>query len=401
MLEYQYIGIDQLGKKIKGNLLAFNLNDAESKLNAKNIIAIKLNQKKPGLVVVSFDKVKPVDLIHFTFQLEQLLKAGVPLMDALQDLTLVIDNKLLQKYLQNICSQMEDGASFSEALSLYPKVFNEVYISLIRVGEQTGRLENILAQLLSMLEWEAKLVAKLKKLMIYPLILLVLVTSVISLMMLFVVPELISFIEEMGGELGLATKSLIATSQFFQDYWSYLIAGSFSCYFLIKLTAKYSYAIRIYLAKLQLRIWLLGEISYQLKIARFARALGIMYQSGVSIIDAIKIASRLLNNEYLETQVDLVSMQINEGFSVHHAFQQSEVLSSLGLRMVAIGEQTGRLDDVLFNLSDYYDLQTNQKIDKLEPAIEPVLTLVMGLVVGWIMLAVLGPVYSLISELNI
>lgn len=257
-----------------------------------------------------------------------------------------------------------------------------------------------MADLGEMLKWEDEIIAKAKKIMIYPAIVATVVIAVVILMMVFVVPQLLSFIDEMGGEIGWATKSLIATSNFVQNYLIHLIIAPFIIVVVLKAWLKRSAAFRMAFDRFLFRIKLVGPIIYQLKIARLASALAVMYKSGVSFTDAMKMAGSVVGNAYIEATINTAVRLVQEGEPIHKAFEQAGVLPTLGVRMIKVGERSGKMDEALKNVSYFYDREAKESIDKLEPAIEPLLTIIMAVIVGWVMIAVLGPVYDTISKVS-
>ena len=216
MQNYNYTGINKFGKRVNGVLPAANEQELEQKLKKMNIDLLTQRSQSSTFSILPKPKVTRKDVINLTFQLEQLLRAGVPLLEVISDLKDNFESDAVKEMLANISEAMEGGTTFSEALGSFEKEFGEVYISLVSVGEKTGKLEDILLDLGNMLKWEDELVSKAKKVMIYPAIVATVVIGVVILMMLFVVPELLGFITSMGGEVGFATTSLIWTSEFVQ-----------------------------------------------------------------------------------------------------------------------------------------------------------------------------------------
>ena len=302
--------------------------------------------------------------------------------------------------LASIYEAMEGGKTFSEALMPYESVFGEVYVSLVSVGEKTGKLEEILVNLAEMLKWEDELISKAKKVMIYPAIVATVVIGVVVLMMLFVVPELVGFISSMGGELGFATVALIATSEFIQKYILELFLTPIICIVLYKVARKKSPKFKLKTDEKILNIPIIGAVLYKLKLARIANSLAVMYSAGVSFPESLRMSSIIAGNKYLEKNI-LHSVQLIEnGQPIFEAFEESNVFPPMAIRMVKVGELSGGMDTALKNVSYFYDREAKELIDKIEPAIEPILTVVMGAVVGWIMVAVLGPIYDTIAQVQ-
>ncbi len=400
MENYQYTGINKFGKRVSGVLPAGNEQELEQKLIRSHISLLTFKKQSSSFSFSTKPKVTRKDIIGMTFQLEQLLKAGVPLMEILDDLKDSFESDAVKEMLANIYESMEGGNTFSESLRNYEKEFGEVYISLVAVGEKTGKLEEILNDLANMLKWEDELASKAKKVMIYPAIVATVVIAVVILMMLFVVPELLGFITSMGGELGFATVALIATSGFIQNYILELFVVPIVAIFLYKWWRKQSPEFKLKTDEMSLNVWIIGPVLYKLKLARIANSLAIMYGAGVSFPESLRMASIIAGNKYLEGNINNAVRMIEDGKPIHIAFEEAQVFPSMAVRMVKVGEVSGGMDNALKNVSYFYDREAKELIDKIEPAIEPILTVIMGFVVGWVMIAVLGPIYDTIAQVQ-
>ncbi|WP_373019816.1 type II secretion system F family protein [Thiomicrorhabdus sp.] len=400
MQNYRYTGVNRFGKRVNGVMPAANAKDLSQRLAKKNIDLISSKKQSNGLFGLSKSKVSRKDMISITFQFEQLLKAGVPLMEIIEDLRDSYESDSVKEMLAGIYDAMQGGSTFSDALREYESVFGNVYISLVSVGENTGRLDEILADLANMLKWEDELVSKAKKVMIYPAIVATVVTGVVIMMMVFVVPELLGFIKSMGGELGFATVALIATSDFIRDYLLELFITPIIIYALIKWWRSKSENFKIKTDEKLLKVSIIGPVIYKLKLARIANSLAVMYGAGVSFTDSLKMTSAVAGNTYLERNIEYAVHLIQEGRPIHEAFQEAKVFPTMAIRMVRVGESSGQMDEALKNISYFYDREAKELIEKIEPTIEPILTMVMGFIVGWVMLAVLGPIYDTISKVQ-
>lgn len=400
METYQYTGINRLGERVRGQVEGRNLPEVEKKLQSSNIDILSLKKKRQGLSFLQQNKITRKDIIGITFQFEQLLRAGVPLLEIVADLRDTFDNHAVKEMLMSVYQSMEGGETFSASLRPYQHVFGDVYISLVEVGEKTGSLESTLADLGSMLKWEDELASKAKKVMIYPAIVSTVVIAVVVLMMLFVVPQLLGFINEMGGDIGFATRSLIATSNFVENNILALIIAPIVLTILYKLLYKRYESFRLLMDKWVFKIKVIGPVLYKLKIARLSNTLAVMYASGMTFTESMQLSSKVLSNAYLEKNVNHAMRLIQEGEPIHSAFAQAQVFPSMGIRMIKVGEHSGKMDEALKNTSYFYDREAKESIDKIEPAIEPLLTIIMGVIVGWVMIAVLGPVYDTMTTVD-
>ncbi|HEY9017338.1 type II secretion system F family protein [Thiomicrospira sp.] len=397
---YQFSGINRFGERVRGQIEGKNQAEVEQKLQASKIDILSLKPKGRGLKLFRRANISRKEIIAITFQFEQLLRAGVPLMEIIADLRDSFDNHAVKEMLNFIYQSMEGGETFSDSLQSYRDVFGDVYISLVSVGEQTGQLEVILADLANMLKWEDELLAKAKKVMIYPAIVSLVVLSVVVLMMVFVVPELLGFIGQMGGDLSVSTQALIATSSFIQNNILLLILAPFILVFIFKAWLKRSQLFRVQFDKAKFKIKIIGPVLYKLKIARLANSLAVMYSAGMSFTESMLLAAKVVDNTYMEKNVLMAIRLIKEGEPIHQAFESANVFPPLGVRMVKVGERSGKMDESLKNVSYFYDREAKESIEKIEPAIEPLLTIIMAVIVGWVMMAVLGPVYDTITQVQ-
>ena len=401
MITYNYTGINRFGKRVSGEIQANNTPDMEQRLKASQITVLTYKEKpKSVLSFLSKKKIKKRDVITVTSQLRQLLGAGVSLMDILDDLRETYEDDSVREMLASIYEDMAGGDSFSEALKPFENEFGSVYISLVSVGEKTGQLEVILKKLEEMIRWEEELASKAKKVMIYPSIVAFVVIGVVLLMMLFVVPELVTFIEEMGGELGFATLALIATSAFIQENIILILLSPFIITIALKYALSKSKNFREKFDKFALNVSIIGPVLYNLKIARLASSLAVMYASGVGFTESLRMSKKVLGNTYLENNVETSVRMIEDGGKIFESFKDADVFPSMAIRMVKVGEISGNMDEALINISNYYETEAKDMIDKIEPAIEPLLTILMAIVVGWVMVAVLGPVYDSVSKVQ-
>jgi len=397
MNKYIYTGINHFGKRVTGEMPAANIQDLEQRLRAAKIDLLSYRQKGRGFGL-SRPSIKKQDIITLTSELRMLLGAGVPLMEIIDDERLNYPNDAVRDMMASVYESMEGGESLSKALEPYRELFGEVYLSLVQVGETTGQLEEVLDDLESMMIWQQALASKAKKIMIYPAIVGLVVIGVVILMMLFVVPQLVTFIQEMQGDLGGATLALIATSEFIQNNIVWILIFPFVLFFLIKQARQKILPFRLWMDEKLLKIKLIGPIMHKLKIARMTNTLATMNRAGVGFIESLLLSQKVVNNQFMESRIALAQRMIEDGRQIHEAFEESELVPSMALRIIKAGEQSGKMADALENVSRVYDKQAKDLIEKIEPAIEPILTVVMAIVVGWVMMAVLGPVYDTISK---
>jgi len=382
-------------------------------MDAQNEVDLEIRLERMGLDLITFKtleksrgglssgRVSNRDLVMFCFQLEQLTSSGVPLLDGLNDLRESTSNPFFQKVIGGLVADVEGGKMLSQAMLDYPDVFSEVFVSLVEAGEQTGQLPAVFNNLSDTLKWQDELFAQTKRLLMYPAILLVVVSVAIVILMVYLVPEMVKFLKSLGQELPWNTQLLIAISNAFVNYWWLIllvIAGAIvSVYSVIKTSpgARYQFDY------LKLKLPVTGEILHKIIMARFARYFALMYQTGIPVLDAIKTCEKIVGNRVIADSLSRVHGQINAGDSMSECFKNAGLFSPLVVRMIKIGESTGALDRSLMNVSYFYDRDVNDMMQKMLKLLEPAMTMILGLVLLFIMASVLLPVYDSFSVMKL
>ena len=397
---FTYKAIDPQGKAVLGRIDAVNVFDLELRLSRMGLDLVSGGPAGKGSRLIGGGTVKRVDLINFCFHLEQLVSAGVPIMDGLTDLRDSVENPRFREVISGVIEAIQGGNSLSQALAEYPEVFSKVFVSLVRSGEQTGKLAEVLRSLNETLKWEDELAAQTKKLLIYPAFVGSIVLLVTFFLMIYLVPQMTGFIRNMGQDIPLQTRILIHVSAAFVGYWWAIIAVPFALYFGIRFLARTNPAVQYTLDHYKTSMPVIGPILRKIILSRFASSFAMMYSSGITVLDAIRSSEEILGNKPLEAALRSAGQQIAEGKNLTAAFNDVALFPPLVIRMLRIGEATGRLDTALLNVSYFYNREVRDSIGKVQAMIEPALTLVLGALLGWVMLAVLGPVYDSISKMK-
>jgi len=397
---YQYKAIDASGKFISGSLDAGNTNDLELRLEKMDLDLVTYKQKEHGTDLFGRNKIGRRDLINFSFYLEQLTRAGVPLLEGLADLRDGEENPTFRDIVTGVIEAIEGGNSFSQALELYPKIFDDVFISLIRVGERSGRMAEVLVDITETLKWQDELLSKAKKIMTYPAVIGTLVMSVIMFMMIFVVPDIMDAIVSLGGEIPMETKLLIAVSDFLINYWYVVLVTPFAVYFSLRYSYRSSSKARFRLDGILLKLWIIGPVNEKIKISRFTRYFALMFSSGITVLDAINLSKSVVSNSVLEDGIERAWQQISEGSSISEAFKNIGIFPPLVVRMLRVGESSGQMDRSLNNVSYFFDRDINDSIEKMEPILQTSLMATIGVIVMWLALSVLGPIYDTIATID-
>lgn len=393
---FSYRAMDAHGRIIRGHVDANNENDLEARLERMGLDLISYQHKKR--LSHTKGRVTRMELITFCFHLEQLTRSGIPIMSGLMDLRDSLPQSAFRDVISNLIDNIEGGEQLSEAMLHFPETFDKVFVSLIYAGETSGELSRVFKHLTETLKWQDEMIARTRKMLMYPAFVAVVVLSVFFFLMIYLVPQLVSFIENMGGELPTHTKILLATSDIVINYWHFiLIVPIFSGIVLmsaIKVSPRLAFEVDCF----KLKLWVIGPILEKIILARFANFFALLYGSGVSVLDSLDICKNIMGNRLLENALQDVRDSIADGVSIGESFEQVKLFPPLVLRMVRVGESTGELDSALANVSYFYDRDVKESIDRMQALIEPTLTVIMGALLAWIMLSVLGPIYDKISN---
>jgi len=400
--DYKFKTIDAVGKIRSDTMVASNPMELEKRLGTMGFDLLSFKeQSKAAKKAFRSKSISRRELINFTFHIEQLVKSGVPLIDSLKDIRDSIEYSHFTDVLQTVIDDIEGGKTLSLALAEHPAIFDKVYVTLVRVGEETGQLAEVLNDLAETIRWQDELVSQTKKIMIYPAIVSVIVLMVVSFLMIYLMPQLLPFIKNIGSEIPMHTKILMMISDVFVDYWYLIFSLPVAFIFGLKFTARHNPKVKYYLDGLKLKIWIFGPLMTKIKLARFANYFAMMYSSGITVLDALRISEDMVDNLVLEQSINDARARISDGVIISKSFEAVGVFPSMIVRMLKVGEDTGAMDDALLNVSYFYNREVKESIDKIEPTILPVLTVILGGIMMWIMMAVLGPVYDAVAGVKI
>ena len=397
---FSYKAIDAGGKNVIGRVEAVNLFDLEQRLSRMGLDLVNGAPSAQRSRFLGGRGVPREDLINFCFHLEQLATAGVPVLEGLVDLRESVDKPRFREVVSGLIEAIEGGRSLSQALGEFPEVFSKVFVSLVRAGEQTGKLAEVLKSLTESLKWEDEIAAQTKKLAMYPAFVGGIVVIVTFFLMIYLVPQMTGFIRNMGQEIPLQTRILIVVSDFFVNYWWAVAAAPFVAWAGLKIAIRTNPRVEYAVDHYKISMPLLGPILRKIILSRFASSFAMMYSSGITVLDSIRSCEEIVGNLPLERALRRAGQQIAEGKNLTAAFQDLSLFPPLVIRMMRIGEATGKLDTALLNVSYFYNREVRESIAKVQAMIEPALTVVLGAILGWVMLAVLGPVYDAISKMK-
>ena len=401
MAIFAYNSIDSDGKRVSGRLEAVNLVDLEQRLARIGLDLLTAEPTAAGGGGLFRGKVTRSDLITFCFQLEQLASAGVPLLDGITELRDSTESARFREVLGTIIEAIEGGQTLSQALEAQPDVFNKVFVSLVGAGEKTGQLVEVLKRLSDTLKWQDELAAYAQKIVIYPAFVGTIVMAVLILLMLFLVPEMAKFLKNMNQQLPLHTRALIATSDFVRNYWyivfSLPVLLVFGFFTALRLSERLAYEVD----RLKLRLPYIGPILRKIILSRFASTFALMYSSGITVLEAMRISESVAVNRAVTAGLVQAGHQIRDGQGISAAFESVKMFPPLVLRMLRIGETTGGLDRALLNVSYFYNREVKEGIDRVQAMIGPGMVLVLGTILGWVLLSIFGPLYDTISKLKL
>lgn len=400
MPNFSYRAIDPNGKVVAGFLEAPNESALEARLRQSDSELLRCRVKTSR----RFDRRRNVtrrDLIGFCFHMEQVSRAGLPMLEALTDLRDSIGHPGFREVLASLIASVEGGKKLSQAMEAHPNTFDGVFVSLIAVGEETGELAEVLSKLTNSLKWQDELVAQAKSIVIYPAFVGVVVLSVLLFMMIYVVPQMVDFIREMGQDLPIHTRALIGLSNFVVKNWWWVVPTPPLLFLLMSTWAKKSLTMRFRVDRWKLNFWYTGPIVSKIILSRFASYFALLYSAGLDVLAALRISEDIAGNAVVKDALENISEAITAGKSLSAGLQSTGLFPPLVVRMVSMGESTGRLDAALSNVSYFYDREVNESIDRLKAMIEPAMTVVLGGIMAWIMLSVLGPIYDTISNIGV
>jgi MSHA biogenesis protein MshG len=399
---FQYKARGQRGDAIEGVIEAASTDLAATRLIEGGLTPVDIQplKQKTGMSTDIADlfpaKVQLVDLIQFSRQMHSLMKAGVPILSALSGLAAHTVNRTLAKTLTGVMESLQAGRDLSSSMAQFPEVFSVFYISLVRVGETSGRLEEVFHQLATYLQREKKTRDQIKSAMRYPVFVLVAILVAITVINVLVVPAFAAMFAQFDAELPLPTRILIAMSDFTINRWELLLGGGVALVaggrmYVRSEDGRYAWH------KLLLRFPLIGKILYRAALARFSRLFALVQSSGIPIVTGLSVVARALDNDFIQERVLSMRDGIERGESLSNTAAGTGIFDHLVLQMLQVGEQSGATDDLLREVADYYDSEVDYAVDKLSASIEPTLTIILAVLVFLLAAGIFLPMWDLAS----
>jgi len=399
---YLWRGKDRHNKKKKGEMEAPTEEAVNSELIRRKITSTKIKLKPKDIfenVAFMQPKVKQADIIIFCRQFSTMIDAGLPIIQCLDILYSQNENKTFKQMLKEIKGNVESGQTFAEALKKYPKQFDNLFVNMIAAGEAGGILDTILRRLSAYMEKAAKLKAKIKGGMTYPIVTIIIAIIVIAIIMVFVIPVFEEMFEGMGGALPVPTQIVVNMSRFIKSNILYIIGLIGALIFAIRHFYKTEKG-QILMDDLFLRIPLFGPLIRKAAVSKFTRTMGTMLGSGVAILDALEIVAKTAGNKTIEKAVYETRSAIAEGRTMSDPLSESGVFPSMVCQMIAVGESTGALDSMLTKIADFYDEEVDQAVENMTALIEPFMLVFLGVVIGGLVVSMYLPIFQMASALE-
>lgn len=363
------------------------------------VISIKVTQEKISIssFMARFQKIGFGDVVNFTRQLATMIVAGLSLPEALTILQRQTTNPAFTRLIIDVEHQIVGGGNLADSLSKYPDIFSPIYVALVRAGESSGTLDKVLQRLAETLESQGEFRSKVKGAMIYPVIIVIGMFAVVMVMMTVVVPKLTDLYRDFGIELPGPTRILITTSDFFVHFWwlmIVLIGAAIAAFRRWRKTAIGELMVDSFI----LRLPLFGDLTKKVLLVEFTRTLAMLIGSGIHILQGLKTLRNSLENVRFRNAIDEISKKVEKGFPLGDTFAQHEEFPPIVSQMMKVGEETGKLDDTLLKLSRYFESESEHLVAGLTTAIEPIIMVVLGVGVGFIVISVITPIYNLTSQ---
>ena len=398
MAKYNYKAMDKNGKAKKGSIEAINLDKAKEKLKSEGLIVQDIKEQGAGKKGGG-KKVKDKDLAVFCKQFSAVLNAGVTIISALEMMSEQLENKTLKRALQEAQSYVQKGGTLADAFKLNPKVFPPIMINMTAAGEMSGNLEICFDRLTTHFETANALHSKVKGAVTYPIVILIVVVAVVAVLLVGVIPQFSQMFDDLGSELPAATQMLVNLSNFLQHKWYILVIIVAAIVFGLKAFGKTEPGSLMY-AKIGIKFPLFGNLTIKSAAATFSRTMATLMASGISLIDAVEQVAKMINNRIIREALLDAKTQIAKGVPLSKPLRDCGIFPPMLPQMTKIGEETGNIEDMMDKVADYYEMEVNDATDALTAAMEPLIIVIMGVVVGGIVMAIYSPMLSMYDAVD-
>ena len=397
---YVWEGTDKRGVVMKGEQAAKNANFLRAELRRQGITPKTVKPKPKPLFGGTGKRITPLDIAIFSRQIATMMKAGVPIVGALEIIGSGNKNPKMQQLVNAVRSDVENGSSLSEAISKHPVQFDELYRNLVRAGESAGVLETVLDTVATYKENLEALKGKIKKALFYPAAVVAVALLVSSILLVFVIPQFESVFEGFGAELPAFTKMVVNLSDFMVSYWWAVLLAVVGTGVAFIMTKNRSPAFAHFLDRLILKVPVIGQIMHNSAIARFSRTLAVTFKAGVPLVEALDTVAGATGNTVYEKAVFRVRDDVAVGYPVNMAMKQTNMFPHMVVQMTAIGEEAGALDTMLFKVAEFYEQEVNNAVDALSSLLEPLIMVFLGVIVGGMVVAMYLPIFKLAATVG-
>jgi type IV pilus assembly protein PilC len=395
MPTYEWVALDKRGKRMKGSMASKNATLVKAELRRQGMNPQSVKERSKPLFGGSGSAVRPRDVAIFSRQIATMMASGVPMVQAFDIIADGQKNPRFKTMLTGVKQNIEGGASLHEALGQYPVQFDELYRNLVRAGESAGVLDTILDTVATYKEKTEAIKAKIKKALFYPIMVLVVAFAVCMIMLMFVVPVFAKTFQDAGAQLPAPTQLVVSASQFMQSYWWVVIFGTIGGIVALIVAKRRSLKFAHLLERITLRLPVMGNILRQSAIARFSRTLGVTFRAGVPLVEAMDAVAGATGSVVYGQAVRSMRDDVSVGHQLQLAMRQTGLFPNMVVQMVAIGEESGALDHMLFKCAEFYEEEVNNAVDTLASLLEPLMMVILGVLVGGMVIALYLPIFKL------
>ena len=399
MAKYDYKGVGSDGKSKRGTIEANSEDAAKAKLRSEGISITEFGEAKGIQLSLGTKKVKAKDLSVFCKQFASVLRAGVPLISALDMMSAQMENKTLKEALEQAATHVQKGGTLSEALKLNPKVFPPMLYNMVAAGEASGKLEICFERMATQFEKDGHIAAKIKGAMTYPAVILCVVIGVVIMMLVMVIPTFSEMFEEMGTQLPAATQMLVNASDFLVARWYIVILGVVVLIVAIKLFSNSEFG-QDFNSRLALKLPIFGNLNVKTAAAQFSRTFATLLASGIPLIDAVDQVSNIMKNKYIRDKLKECKVQVAKGVPLSKPIKDMDIFPLMLPQMMHIGEETGNIEDMMEKVADFYEDEVDIATDALASMMEPLIIVVMAVVVGGMVIAIYSPILSMYDAVD-
>ena len=398
MANFKYRAINQDGKYVTGKIAADNPSELMSLLKSSEMELVSY-RKERNRGTELFGGLKSTELVTIFIHLEQLDRAGVSIIDSIQDLKETADSSKIKNLMQELYESIKNGNLFSESLAKRPEIFKPTYIGLISMGEKTGNLSNSFLNIVEDIKWNIEIRRKTRKAVLGPLFGIILMFSVLGIMTAVVVPKVTGFLAAQSIGLPFLTIALIAFSNFVQTYWFLIVTTPPAIWAFMRILGKFP-KLSVKIDYLKLKVPIFGPIITKIESAKFCQFFSMTFKSGLGVLECLDSSSVTLKNKAIKNAISFVRQQVSDGQSLSGSISATKFFPNLVVRMFKVGEESGNMESSLKNIKYFYDKEINDSIERIVSLIQPTITIIMGGMIAWIAVAVFGPIYSTFSNLQ-